>query len=332
MRKALRRLAAARHGAVVDHEALVHVAQSRACLTRLAMTAIGEQGLLVAQQVIDRVAFGVAHHDAHAPVAHTMPTRGLYEVVRQHAIGVIVRAHASLCIASPVVDERSLMPSLLARTPEPELMDEDEQARAYSEARFDAPHEHCAELIASWWRTLGLPEDARALDLGCGPADVLVRVARRLPRASFVGVDGSEAMLRYGRERVARERLEDRVTLVRAFLPRDPIPSGPFPVVISNSLLHHLHDPHVLWRSVRAYAPGARVFLMDLMRPASDADVRRLVDMHTQGEPDVLRRDFEASLHAAFTNEEVRAQLAEAGLDLLVEAVSDRHLVARSRA
>lgn len=222
------------------------------------------------------------------------------------------------------------MPSLLERTPEPELMDEDTQARAYSEARFEAPHDHCADLIASWWRGLHLPEDARVLDLGCGPADVLVRVARRMPSATFVGIDGSEAMLRYGRARVAREALAPRISLVRAFLPHDPIPPGPYPIAISNSLLHHLHDPQVLWRTLRAVAPDARVFLMDLMRPTSAAEVARLVHAHTQGEPDVLRHDFEASLHAAFTVDEVRAQLASAGLHLHVDAVSDRHLVARS--
>lgn len=220
----------------------------------------------------------------------------------------------------------------MQRTPEPELMDEDEQARAYSEARFEEPHERCADLIAQWWNAHAIAPDARVLDLGCGPADVLVRVARRLPRALFVGVDGSEAMLRYGTERVAREQMDGRVTLVRAFLPHDPIPAGPYAAVISNSLLHHLHDPQVLWRTITKHAPSARVFVMDLMRPDSERDVARLVKEHTAGEPDVLRKDFEASLHAAFTIDEVRAQLRAAGLPLEVEAVSDRHLVARTPA
>jgi hypothetical protein len=42
----------------------------------------------------------------------------------------------------------------------------------------------------------------------------------------------------------------------------------------------------------------------------------------------VLRRDFEASLYAAFTCDEVRAQLDRAGLSALrVEPIGDRHLV-----
>ena len=42
---------------------------------------------------------------------------------------------------------------------------------------------------------------------------------------------------------------------------------------------------------------------------------------------DILKHDFGASLHAAFTVSEVQDQLQTAGLALDVEAVSDRHLV-----
>jgi hypothetical protein len=52
------------------------------------------------------------------------------------------------------------------------------------------------------------------------------------------------------------------------------------------------------------------------------------VDRHAPDEPDVLRRDFCNSLCAAFTPDEVRRQLADAGLGrLVVEPVTDRHMV-----
>ena len=47
------------------------------------------------------------------------------------------------------------------------------------------------------------------------------------------------------------------------------------------------------------------------------------------GEPEVLRRDFEASLCAAYTPDEVREQLEVRDLGgLSVEVVSDRHWIA----
>jgi hypothetical protein len=56
--------------------------------------------------------------------------------------------------------------------------------------------------------------------------------------------------------------------------------------------------------------------------------VDALVDEYAAGAPEVLREDFRNSLRAAFTIEEVRAQLQRADLGkLAVQAVGDRHLI-----
>jgi hypothetical protein len=56
--------------------------------------------------------------------------------------------------------------------------------------------------------------------------------------------------------------------------------------------------------------------------------VDALVDEYAAGAPEVLREDFRNSLRAAFTIEEVQAQLQSAHLaSLAVQAVGDRHLV-----
>jgi 2-polyprenyl-3-methyl-5-hydroxy-6-metoxy-1,4-benzoquinol methylase len=122
--------------------------------------------------------------------------------------------------------------------------------------------------------------------------------------------------------------MRNRVRLYRAVLPGDPLPRTSVDVISSNSILHHLHDPQALWSTVRKAArPGTKVFIMDLMRPDTAALVDHFVAHYCGNEPAILQHDFGASLHAAFTVDEVRAQLQEAGLTLDVEAVSDRHLV-----
>lgn len=212
------------------------------------------------------------------------------------------------------------------RVPEPELMEDAEQAAAYAGADFAAPHEMCVDrFVASW---PGGPIGGIALDLGCGPADVVVRTAKRCPGLVIDGVDGAEAMLVHGRARIQSEGLSNRVRLYRAFLPHDPLPRTGYDVVISNSILHQLHDPTVLWKTLwKAAARGAHIFLMDLRRPSSTEKASALVDRYAAAEPDVLRRDFHASLCAAFTPDEVRAQLAAAGLSALkVDVLTDRHL------
>ena len=96
---------------------------------------------------------------------------------------------------------------------------------------------------------------------------------------------------------------------------------------------HHLHEPQVLWQTVRQYAKrGTIVFVPDLRRPPSRAKAREFVRKYSGGEPEVLRRDFYNSLLAAFTPAEVRKQLKRAGLQMLkVEIISDRHLLVFGR-
>ncbi|HQR51658.1 MAG TPA: class I SAM-dependent methyltransferase [Burkholderiales bacterium] len=219
---------------------------------------------------------------------------------------------------------------MMERIPEPELMDEPEQALAYAHADFSEPHDAFVARFRECFPDLNA---GRVLDLGCGPADVTIRFARACPQAQVTGVDGAEAMLALGRQAVAAAGLAGRIRLQRVRLPAAALDGSPYDAVISNSLLHHLARPAVLWDAVRvAAAPGAAVFVMDLLRPPSRAAAMDLVALHAADAPEVLRRDFFNSLLAAFRPEEVRAQLEASGLaHLRVEVVSDRHLIACGR-
>lgn len=213
----------------------------------------------------------------------------------------------------------------MERVPEPELMDEPAQARAYAQADFREPHQ---AFIEHFRRRFPAHAPRRAVDLGCGAADISVRFARAWPPAQLVGIDGAAVMLDCARHAVRAAGLEARIALRQARLPDLAGLAGDFDTLISNSLLHHLHDPMVLWDAVRALTlPGAAVLVMDLARPASRAAAEALVASYAAGEPEVLRRDFANSLGAAFEPDEVRAQLREAHLDFSVETVSDRHLL-----
>lgn len=208
-------------------------------------------------------------------------------------------------------------------------MVDEEQARAYSSADFSSAHD---SFVAHVQRTCGRLRGV-VVDLGCGPGDVTVRLAHANPDATFVGFDGSPAMLALGRERVDREGLADRIRLARVHLPDpDAIGTG-FDAVVSNSLLHHLADPATLWRSVvSAGRPGAPFAVMDLHRPASRAALDDLVARHTVGAPPVLVHDFRASLEAAYTADEIRDQLAATDLRSgTVDVVSDRHVLVTGR-
>jgi SAM-dependent methyltransferase len=219
----------------------------------------------------------------------------------------------------------------MQRTPEPELMDDEAQARAYAEADFHEPHDRFVTLLRQ--RLAWLADEGTALDLGCGPGDVTLRFARAFPSWTVDGLDGSAAMLRLGRAAVEAAGLGNRVSLLQAHLPAPAAPRASYDLVFSNSLLHHLREPMVLWQAVERWtAPGAGVFVMDLLRPPDRDEAERLQRLYAAGEPPVLQHDFFHSLLAAYRPDEVRAQLAAAGLAHFdVEVVSDRHFIVSGR-
>ena len=70
------------------------------------------------------------------------------------------------------------------------------------------------------------------------------------------------------------------------------------------------------------------MLVMDLLRPDSPEEAQAIVDRYAAQEPEILRRDFYHSLLAAFTEDDVAAQLAEMNLSrLVIDVVDDRHWV-----
>ena len=213
----------------------------------------------------------------------------------------------------------------MKRVPELELMDGVAQAQAYAYADFSEPHE---SFIDKFIERFPRCVPRRVVDLGCGPADISVRFARAFPECALLGVDGARAMLKFAHEAVERAALGKRIQLRWMRLPATEEVHDSFDTVISNSLLHHLADPMVLWRSVKKFGgASAAVFIMDLNRPNSRTSAAQLVAQYSGGEPEILRRDFLNSLLAAYRPEEIEEQLKQAELRFKVEVVSDRHVV-----
>jgi len=217
----------------------------------------------------------------------------------------------------------------MKRTPEPELMDAPEQARAYAEADFNEPNQlfvyHFLPLLD------GTP-GGRLIDLGCGPGDICIRLARHLPLWHITGLDAGPNMLSLADEAVRREGLAERIDLVLAHLPGEA-PQGHFDAITSNSLLHHLPNPAALWDSIARMArPGCVVQVMDLHRPVDRDAAAAIVDQRAPDAPDVLRQDFYNSLLAAYTSEEIEAQIRACGLGgLTLSRPSDCHWLVQGR-
>jgi trans-aconitate methyltransferase len=185
--------------------------------------------------------------------------------------------------------------------------------------------------LCEYFPDLASSPNLHILDLGTGPADIPIRLARRLPHARITAVDASLPMIQLAEDAVKTAGLQDRIR-VRCERVQTFSLSEPAQVLISNSLLHHLPNPLRFWYAIKTLAPGAAVLVMDLLRPESAEAAQAIVNEYAANESSILRRDFYNSLLAAFTEDEVAAQLAEMNLSrLLIDVPDDRHWVVGGR-
>ena len=217
------------------------------------------------------------------------------------------------------------MSDLPDRIPEPEPMDDAEEAQAYAQADFGEVNQAFVDCLLTF---IGPREQADALDMGTGPGDIPLRVLRERSCWRITAVDVSEAMLDIARAAAERAGAGDSLVFVQADAKGTPLPDASFDVIFSNSILHHVTETGRFWSEVaRLIRPGAAVFLRDLARPPSTEAARQIVDRYAGEESDLLQEEYYRSLLSAYTVEEVRAQLDAAGLaSLAVERITDRHL------
>jgi len=116
----------------------------------------------------------------------------------------------------------------------------------------------------------------RVLELGTGTGETALRVLAANPVAFLVGLDASSEMLTHARAVLPAHRVQLLVARLE-----DPLPDGPFDVIVSALSVHHLDGPGKadLFRRVRAaLAPGGRFVLGDVIVPEEPSDTVTPID------------------------------------------------------
>jgi len=205
----------------------------------------------------------------------------------------------------------------LPRVPEPEVMDDSGEVEAYASAAAQAHLdtidntfvEHALRLVQGC-------EHGRALDIGTGPGQIVIKLARRLPQWSFVGVDRSPAMIAQARANLAAagDALQGRIEFEIADGNRLPFPDKSFELVMCNSVIHHLAEPEkLLGEMARLAASGGAILLRDLRRPnrvAYPVHVR----WHGRNYSGEMLRLYRDSVRAAYTAPELERMLEASGI------------------
>src|SRR5262249_54970064 len=140
--------------------------------------------------------------------------------------------------------------------PQAEQMADESMVRNLA-AQADAIWPQEAPLFARY----RLDPDARILDAGCGPGEIVMRLADAYPSARLIGVDIVDAHLALAARR--RARFGGR-------LPSDPprrfgpqLPDAAFDLTTCRHVLHSIPQPErVLAELVRVTRPGGRLHIL----------------------------------------------------------------------
>jgi len=130
------------------------------------------------------------------------------------------------------------------------------------------------ELQAQTARAAAAVEADTILELGIGTGETAKGVLASHPEARLTAIDSSEEMLERARSAVPDADLR----LARL---QDPLPDGPFDLVVSALAVHHLDGPgkQDLFRRVAAVLkPGGTFVLADVVVPEDEADVVTPID------------------------------------------------------
>jgi len=120
-------------------------------------------------------------------------------------------------------------------------------------------------------RSLALTGRERVLDLCTGTADLAIAAMRATPAAArVVGVDFAGIMLRVGREKLRRARLDDRVTLIRGDATRIPVADGSVDAVTIAFGIRNVDDTAVACAEIhRVLKPGGRLAILEFAVPTT---------------------------------------------------------------
>ncbi len=129
---------------------------------------------------------------------------------------------------------------------------------------------------------LALNGDENALDIGCGDGRMTAEIARRLPEGFALGVDSSENMIRFARQRYEKEKhpnLKFQIADARN-LPFQ----NEFDVVFSNAALHWVREHSPVLKGIAKSLKSGGKALLQMGGAGNAAFVLEILDRMIESE------------------------------------------------
>lgn len=220
----------------------------------------------------------------------------------------------SLIQAGRLLLDEVVRPPATVRVPEPMVMDDAEQVRAFAEAGIAAGIIAPTYLFHTAQASRLIRPGDKVIDLASGPGSQLIQLAKVNPQASFTGVELSPQMIAFAQEQTDLARVPNVTYQLDDITRLESIADHSIDVVVSCMSIHHLPGPTELTAMFRQVArvlkADGRVCLIDFCRLRNAASMEYFVFVHKDRQPDLFTQDYLHSVHAAFSAGEFREAMA----------------------
>ncbi len=149
-------------------------------------------------------------------------------------------------------------------------------------------------------------EQGTLLDIGTGPARLLLKLHQQSPGMRLVGIDSSAAMIKQAKQNVAQAGMSEFIEVKEGSAGHIPFPDQSFDIVVSTVSMHHWKQPEACLNEVyRVLKNNSFALIYDLVSdtPKSTmSEIKRefgrlkatMFWLHNFEEPFYTRQNFEA--------------------------------------
>ena len=150
------------------------------------------------------------------------------------------------------------------------------------------------------------------LDIGTGPARLLLKLHQQSPGMRLVGIDSSAAMITQAKQNVAEAGLSEFIEVKEGSAGQIPFPDRTFDIVVSTVSMHHWKQPEACLNEIyRVLKDNSYALIYDIVSDTPKStwnEIKRefgrlktrMFWLHSFEEPFYTRQNFESFAQSSF--------------------------------
>ncbi len=145
--------------------------------------------------------------------------------------------------------------------------DHAEQFVKRMEGQLQSRYEPFAKEIAKIYLEYRISENPKIMDLACGPAFLLMEIHKRIPNASFLGVDASKKMIKYAQQKLEEYSVQG-IEFKQGKAESIPLEDNSYSIITCFNSFHDFKEPKKALSEVHRVLEKNGIFILKDKNPS----------------------------------------------------------------